>query len=473
MPLLKSGLKNPADTGSYRAIAGSSILLKLFDKVVLLLWGHLLASDSLQFGYKVGTSTTQCSWLVCEVVTYFLQRGSNPIVTLLDCSKAFDTCKFSILFTKLLKRNVPPIVVRTLVAVYEDQYAWVRWGGARSSMFTIMNGTRQGSILSPALFAVYVDDLLQELRSLGVGCCIANLFCGSVGFCDDILLIAPTRDGMQLMLDTCEDFASGNNLQFSTDPNPTKSKTKCIFMIGKRKNMSKPVPLKLSGKELPWVASATHLGHEFHESGTMEYDTTVKRAKFINKSTEARETFFFASPVEVFKAVKIFAGDLYGGNLWKLRGDMAQQAFNAWNTCIKLAWQAPRGTHTYMVDMLLSCGISHIRNDVLARYVTFLRSLRESCSKEVSVLVHLVGRDIRTTTGNNLHLVKDLSGLDPWSCTSKEVKKKLAERIKLAPDQDLWRIPYLSKLLEQRGEMHYQMVDTEEITGLIDSICQN
>ena len=77
----------------------------------------------------------------------------------------------------------------------------------------------------------------------------------------------------------------------------------------------------------------------------------------------------------------------------------------------------------------------------MARYVTFLRSLRESCSKEVSVLVHLVGRDIRTTTGNNLHLVKDLSGLDPWSCTSKEVKKKLAERIKLAPDQDLWRIP--------------------------------
>ena len=209
-----------------------------------------------------------------------------------------------------------------------------------------------GSILSPALFAVYVDDLLQELRSLGVGCYIANLFCGAVGFCDDILLIAPTRDGMQLMLDTCEDFASRNNLQFSTDPNPTKSKTKCIFMIGKRKNMSKPVPLKLSGKELPWVASATHLGHEFHESGTMEYDTTVKRAKFINKSTEVRETFFFASPVEVLKAVKIFAGDLYGGNLWKLRGDMAQQAFNAWNTCIKLAWQVPRGTHTYMVDMM-------------------------------------------------------------------------------------------------------------------------
>ena len=270
-------------------------------------------------------------------------------------------------------------------------------------------------------------DLLQELRSLGVGCYVAGLFYGAVGFCDDILLLAPTRDGMQLMLNVCEAFALRNNLQFSTDPNPTKSKTKCIFMTGKRKNLPKPVPLVLSGKELPWVRSATHLGHEFHESGNMDHDCSIKRAEFIRKSTEIRETFFFASPVEVLRAVKVFAGDLYGGNLWQLRGDMANQVFKAWNTCIKLAWQVPRSTNTYFVDRLLSCGISHVRDDILARYVTFLKSLRESPSEEVSVLVHLVGRDIRTTTGNNLHLIRDLSGLDQWACTSRDVKKVLRE----------------------------------------------
>ena len=154
-----------SDKGNYRAIEGSSVFLEMFGKVVLLLWGHLLSSDTLQFGYKVGTSTSQCSWLVTEVVSYFLTRGSHPIITLLDCSKAFDTCKFSVLFTILIKRGLPPIVVRTLMAVYQDQYAWVKWGGARSSIFSIINGTRQGSILSPALFAVYVDDQLVGLRS--------------------------------------------------------------------------------------------------------------------------------------------------------------------------------------------------------------------------------------------------------------------------------------------------------------------
>ena len=52
LPLLKSSQKDPSDPGSYRAIAGSSIILKLFDKVILLLWGHLLQTDSLQFGYS-------------------------------------------------------------------------------------------------------------------------------------------------------------------------------------------------------------------------------------------------------------------------------------------------------------------------------------------------------------------------------------------------------------------------------------
>ena len=185
-------------------------------------------------------------------------------MTLLDCSKAFDTCKFDILFSKLVNRKVPAIVVRTLMFVYENQYAWVKWGCARSSLFSITNGTRQGSILSPALFAVYVDELLQELRALGVGCHVAGMFCGAVGFCDDILLLAPTRDAMQLMLMTCESFALRNNLQFSTDPNPVKSKSKCIFIIGMKKNLPKPSLLILSGKDLPCqldagVPSMVHL----------------------------------------------------------------------------------------------------------------------------------------------------------------------------------------------------------------------
>ena len=64
-------------------IAGSSLILKLCDQVVLLLWGHLLHSDPLQFGYKAGYGTTHCSWFVMETASYLIRRKTPVIVTLL------------------------------------------------------------------------------------------------------------------------------------------------------------------------------------------------------------------------------------------------------------------------------------------------------------------------------------------------------------------------------------------------------
>ena len=72
---------------------------------------------------------------------------------------------------------------------------------------------------------------------------------------------------MQQMLEVCEDYAMRFNISFSTDPNPTKSKSKCIFMIGERRNLLRPVPLTLGGRELPWVSTAVNLGYELHSVG--------------------------------------------------------------------------------------------------------------------------------------------------------------------------------------------------------------
>ena len=117
--------------------------------------------------------------------------------------------------------------------VYQRQTAWVRWGSARSSCFGIVNGTRQGSVLSPCIFAIYMDELLQDLRNLGVGCHIGDVFMGAAGFADDVILLAPSRVAMQMMLTVCQEFGTKNNLQYSTDPNPALSKTKCLFLCGK------------------------------------------------------------------------------------------------------------------------------------------------------------------------------------------------------------------------------------------------
>ena len=147
--------------------------------------------------------------------------------------------------------------------------------------------------------------------------------------------------------------------------------------------------------------------------------------------------------------------------------------YHAWDTNIKLAWGVPRGTHTYFVDRMLGSGISHVRTDILSRYIKFFKSLRESPSIEVSGLAHIVARDVRTTTGMNLHHVQEMTGLDPWNCMGGQVRKVLDEKLVELPVQDEWRLPYLGRLLEQRGQKYYLVEDTDELTELIDSLCVN
>ena len=256
-----------------------------------------------------------------EVANHYMRNGTNLIMTLLDCSKTFDMCEYSILFTKLLKKGLPAVVVRALITVYEKQYAWVRWGNAKSEMFPIVNGTRQGSVLSPALFGIYMDEILANLRTLGVGCYVGGVFMGAMGYADDLVLLIHSRTAMQMMLQACEEFGTRNNLLFSTNPDPDKSKTKCVLMFGKKK-LVKPLPLSLYGRDLPWVKTATHLGNELCEDGSMATDTKQKTAAFITRSLEVREQFFFAHPMEALRAVRVYCCDHYGNMLWDLEGDI-------------------------------------------------------------------------------------------------------------------------------------------------------
>ena len=80
-----------------------------------------------------------------------------------------------------------------------------------------------GAVLSPPAFAVYLDDLLKELRRLGLGCYMAGVWTGATCYADDLLLLSPTRSGMEAMLKVCERYAAEHNISFSVDANPAKS----------------------------------------------------------------------------------------------------------------------------------------------------------------------------------------------------------------------------------------------------------
>ena len=144
----------------------------------------------------------------------------------------------------------------------------VKWGSAVSEPFSLTNGTRQGSVISPTLWCLYVEDLIAELRSLGLCCRIHDISVGVTIYADDVILLAPSRAALQQMLKVTEQFAKEKNIVFSTNDDPAKSKSKCVWFNGKT-TTNYPVPLQLNGRSLPWVRSATHLGHELRQECSM------------------------------------------------------------------------------------------------------------------------------------------------------------------------------------------------------------
>ena len=285
-------------------------------------------------------------------------------------------------------------------------------------------------------------------------------------------LLAPSRETMVKMLSLCEAYGLHHNLVFSTDDNPVKSKSKCLFICGKSDdNLPRvlPAPLQLYGKDLPWVVTATHLGHELHQSGSMEHDCKVKRAIFINSSLEIRETFHFALPRQVLEAVRLYSLHCYGSMLWDLEGKMAGQFYRSWNTCVKLVNGVPRSTHTYLVENFLAEGFLPVQTELFSRYMKFSRSLQTSVSREVRILASLVSKDIQSNTGKNLAVIQRTCGFNPRSVSPTVIWKNPVKTE--VPVLDQWRIPVLDNWLKLRREMTVNLQNTENISLLIDALC--
>ena len=128
--------------------------------------------------------------MVQESINYFLENGNEIVFgCFLDLSKVYDRVNHALLFMKLMERHTPTFIVKFLRNWYKEQDLYVKWNSSKSASFKTSNGVCQGSVLSPALFNVYVDDLITGLEQSGVGVRINGRFSGGciiIEYADDL-----------------------------------------------------------------------------------------------------------------------------------------------------------------------------------------------------------------------------------------------------------------------------------------------
>ena len=115
----------------------------------------------------------------------------------LDAFKAFDRISHWTPFKKLIACNTSLLIVRTLMFWYQRQSICAKWGKTISQYFSIINGVGQGGVLSPQLFAIYIDNLAVCLTECKAGCHLNETVTNHVLYADDICLMAPNAIALQ------------------------------------------------------------------------------------------------------------------------------------------------------------------------------------------------------------------------------------------------------------------------------------
>ena len=129
--------------------------------------------------------------MVNETIQYYTEKGGRAVhLLLLDASKTFDKVSYEKLFELLLARLCPKIV-KLLYYMYTHQKCNKR-NNKQSYSFSESNDVKQGSVISPLPFSIYIDNLFSNLNQSGLSCHVGSTYACAFGYADDIALVSPS-----------------------------------------------------------------------------------------------------------------------------------------------------------------------------------------------------------------------------------------------------------------------------------------
>ena len=344
VPIPKDPRAPLTNSGNYRAIALYSSMGKIVDMLISDRYSNQLMTSNAQFAFKKCHSTSMCTALVKEVVSYYNGRNTNVYACLLDATKAFDCVRYDKLFELLLKKDIPGTVIRLLLDSYTRQYAYMRWNNCMSTPIKLENGVKQGGVLSPTLFCIYFDELLRRLREIDVGCHVGHMSYAAFGYADDLLLLSPSIHGLEILVKTSESFASEYGLTFNA------KKTECICFSKMACPLQRQV--NVNGQHVKWKDKVKYLGIILTNDMCDDADIRAKRGEFIGSVNRLNAQFRVVPDQIRIRLLQTYCTAWYGCQTWLLNTTSVKGMNIEWKKAVRRTLNLPRTTRSKLVALL-------------------------------------------------------------------------------------------------------------------------
>ena len=306
-PTVKNRFGNLNTSDNYRPVMASTNFLKLFEYCILPAINDNAMLHANQFGFVKGSSTIGTITVLKEVIYKYIDNRSSVYGAFLDMSKAFDCVNHEVLFSTLSDRDVPSNIISTIRSMYTQQRFAVSWSEYHTTEAPIRNGVRQGGVISPILFNMYIDRLVRKINSLYCVCRLGPFPFGLIAYADDMVCLSPSLNGLEFILNELKDELSILCLRLNFE----KSK---VVLFGKGRQNCRPV--KIGMNLIEHVNHVTYLGVILTSNLSNKNDITRCTQSFLRQfNAMYRKYGDIRIGIKIY-LFKIYCMSFYGCETW-------------------------------------------------------------------------------------------------------------------------------------------------------------
>jgi hypothetical protein len=263
--LYKKGSKRDLD--NYRQITVQCTLRQIFCRIIDTRMRGFVRLSEYQNGFRPGRSAADNAFILQQAIQEVLRTPkTKAFIAFIDFRKAFDSVDIPTLMLKLQQKGVSSNMLCVIRSMYEASQSAVRHRGRLGDFFNVEKGVAQGCILSPLLFAIYIDDLLVKIAKFRCySKTLRRVLENNLAYADDLVVMAKSQSHLRHIMHILADWCQDNGM----DINATKSK---IMPVGKTA-CSKPIVM-FKDKQAEIVSQYKYLGYII--SNNSKWDSHVK-----------------------------------------------------------------------------------------------------------------------------------------------------------------------------------------------------
>lgn len=304
VPIFKKG--DTKECKNYRGITLLSVVAKVYERILEEKLRNKIEQQlaESQSGFRRGYGIQDHIFTIKQVSEKILEQNLEAHIAFIDLEKAFDRIPRHEVWRALEERQVDTHLVNAIKSMYKQCRNKIRRGTMETEEFKTEQGLRQGSILSPTLFLMIMDEVIKEAtlttKKLEIG--YKNL--GKVGitecvFADDLAVFAKSEKDLQYNINIWNDALRKRNMKVNA------KKTKVMVISREKRNIN----IQIDGDKIEQVEDFKYLGNVFEVNGRqdIEINERIKAAmrvygslgrSFIGKREVSKQT-----KIKVFKSI--------------------------------------------------------------------------------------------------------------------------------------------------------------------------